>query len=534
MTSYRQSMKDTLEIMYAIREASLLERDLTPDEEKRREEIAKDLPDDDFKKRYGDKWKSVKMATATKMMKNEKVEVDDEDDDEGDEEEKLTRPGGPMDEAKFSAKEIKMAIGIASDKRYKGGNMTGAADAIDKIKPGLSDHPQVRAVLRRQNEETELDEVGGSAFGGTIDKIQKVVDDKQAMKIDGVMVDTFTASLIMNIFNKVNKQNQDKMRKMKVTQLANAAYKLAGVKEEVELDEDASNFKSAVARIKKAKSAKDLKKLEKSFERVYKQTDALTDKEFGQLDDMISDKLVKFGEEVELDEGKMQDMWQKKNAKSLSVGPFELLRGKSGVHTIKQSGKVIGDFSYDDEADNFVANMKGMKGQWTGNDIDSLFTHLQKVHKEEVEIEEASAAADARRAMRRDPDMKQKFSKDVSATDDDKKAASKNIMVQMRKAQSLNGKFDVEFQDGKKVKIPAKMAIAVQQKYNSMRKPADKEKFQAKIGKSYRDMLNALKEAVSPAQQAAIAISKKERGEKPKKESILDRIDRKIKENKNG
>jgi hypothetical protein len=183
--------------------------------------------------------------------------------------------------------------------------------------------------------------------------------------------------------------------------------------------------------------------------------------------------------------------------------------------------------------------------------------------EEQVEIEEASASADARRAMRRDPDMLQRaFSKDDSATDDDKKAASKNIMVQMRKAQSL-GYFNVEFQDGKKVKIPAKLAIAVQQKYNAMRKPSDKEKFQAKVAKSYRDMLNALKEsaenpdykaggkskaaeyrnkakqmvgaeAVSPAQQAAIAISKKERGEKPKKESILDRIDRKIKENKNG
>jgi len=453
MTSYRQSMKDTLEIMYAIREASLLERDLTPDEEKRREEIAKDLPDDDFKKRYGDKWKSVKMATATKMMKNEKVEVDDEDDDEGDEEEKLTRPGGPMDEGKMSQIDQMMKDGKSAEEIAKSMKM------------------KVKDVKKIMGEETELDEVGGSAFGGTIDKIQKVVDDKQAMKIDGVMVDTFTASLIMNIFNKVNKQNQDKMRKMKVTQLANAAYKLAGVKEEVDLDE-----------------------------------------------------------------GKMQDVWQKKNAKSLSVGPFELLRGKSDVHTIKRSGKVIGDFSYDSDADNFVANMKGMKGQWTGNDIDSLFTHLQKVHKEEVEIEEASAAADARRAMRRDPDMLQRtFSKDDDATDDDKKAASKNIMMQMRKAQSLKGRFDVEFQDGKKVKIPAKMAIAVQNKYNSLPKPADKEKFQAKIAKSYRDMLKALKEeAVSPAQQAAIAISKKERGEKPKKESILDRIDRKIKENKNG
>ena len=39
---------------------------------KRREEIAKDLPDDEFKDRYGDKWMQVKMATATKMAKGEK------------------------------------------------------------------------------------------------------------------------------------------------------------------------------------------------------------------------------------------------------------------------------------------------------------------------------------------------------------------------------------------------------------------------------------------------------------------------------
>ena len=55
-------------------------------------------------------------------------------------------------EEKFSPKEIKMAIGVASDKRYAGGNMTGAVAAIDKIKKGLSDHPQVAAVLKRQNE----------------------------------------------------------------------------------------------------------------------------------------------------------------------------------------------------------------------------------------------------------------------------------------------------------------------------------------------------------------------------------------------
>ena len=50
---------------------------------------------------------------------------------------------------------IKKAIGIASDPRFKGGNMTGAVKAIEKLSKGLSDHPQVKAVLRRQNESLE-------------------------------------------------------------------------------------------------------------------------------------------------------------------------------------------------------------------------------------------------------------------------------------------------------------------------------------------------------------------------------------------
>ena len=50
----------------------------------------------------------------------------------------------------FSKKEIKMAIGIASDPRYKGGNYTGAFNAIEKIKKGLAKHPQVAAVLKNE------------------------------------------------------------------------------------------------------------------------------------------------------------------------------------------------------------------------------------------------------------------------------------------------------------------------------------------------------------------------------------------------
>ena len=51
------------------------EKELTGTELKRREEIAKDLSDADFKKRYGDRWKEVKMATATKMAKKESLKT---------------------------------------------------------------------------------------------------------------------------------------------------------------------------------------------------------------------------------------------------------------------------------------------------------------------------------------------------------------------------------------------------------------------------------------------------------------------------
>ena len=54
-----------------------------------------------------------------------------------------------------SSKEVKMAIGIANDPRYKQGNYTGAVKAIEKIRDGLSDYPEVAAALRKANENLE-------------------------------------------------------------------------------------------------------------------------------------------------------------------------------------------------------------------------------------------------------------------------------------------------------------------------------------------------------------------------------------------
>lgn len=76
---------------------NIQERKLTDTELKRREEIAQDLSDADFKKRYGDRWKEVKMGVATNMAKKESM---DEADDPG------------ADSAK--SKELKVAKAIAA------------------------------------------------------------------------------------------------------------------------------------------------------------------------------------------------------------------------------------------------------------------------------------------------------------------------------------------------------------------------------------------------------------------------------------
>ena len=69
-----------------------------------------------------------------------------------DEDKKVKTFGQVISEARFSAKLIKQAGGIAFDKRYVSGNMTGAVKAIEKLKKGLSDDPKVRELLRIANE----------------------------------------------------------------------------------------------------------------------------------------------------------------------------------------------------------------------------------------------------------------------------------------------------------------------------------------------------------------------------------------------
>jgi len=86
---------------------------------------------------------------------------------------------------------------------------------------------------------------------------------------------------------------------------------------------------------------------------------------------------------------------------------------------------------------------------------------------------------------------KKRYDPDSGEIHDDE-SANKHIIMQMRKSVDLKGNFKVE--DGKKQKVPLDIARAVSNKYNMIKRPAEKEKFQKAAGKSYKDLLKALKE----------------------------------------
>jgi len=63
-----------------------------------------------------------------------------------------------LDESTPTSMQVKQGIGIARDKRYAGGNMTGAVAAMNKVNKGLAQHPAVKKELQKQNEDVELNE----------------------------------------------------------------------------------------------------------------------------------------------------------------------------------------------------------------------------------------------------------------------------------------------------------------------------------------------------------------------------------------
>jgi len=100
------------------------------------------------------------------------------------------------------------------------------------------------------------------------------------------------------------------------------------------------------------------------------------------------------------------------------------------------------------------------------------------------EVKESRAYRDAMRGLRSKSATRgmatTKKDKDVEASDDDRKAANKNIIMQLRKAADLPTGANIEFERGKG-KVSRAQAQAALARFNALAKPNDKEKFQKSI-----------------------------------------------------
>ena len=478
MTNYSQSMRDALELVYTRNQEKIAELN----EKMSSAQIAK------LKKAYEPmRNKRISTSNADKLSKlMDKV---------GKDKEVLIQ---------IVKADIPFVSQSAVTKLITKHNMKGAE--INKFKEEFN----IESV--ELDEEAELDE-------GKMKEIVTDVEDAMG-KIRYKLVQKGGK------FNvKVSKNDErDAQKAMKMHPLY-VAGKLRVVPEEADLDEKKVDhqLKIAIDTVKNPLKGKFLggpsaKEAEKTLRTKYKYTDKM---------------IAKLKEETELDEAKKvtkkeRDRLEDQNEHGLLALKLTQAYGTPAevkkIKAINKRHEQKGSIERKDQKERDAISNKYYK-MAEESEVEEAYeygTTEYANHTKEVtpgqEVDEASARADAKRSMRRDPSMRKQspFSKDVSATDDDVKAASKNIIMQMRKAVSLRGKFPVQFADKKKIKIPADIAQAVQQKYNSFKKPADKEKFQAKVGKSYKDMLRALREKVQ------------------EEKTILDRIEEIIKENKNG
>ena len=206
------------------------------------------------------------------------------------------------------------------------------------------------------------------------------------MKDGKVKMDSFTASAIMGVYKAINPKNKKTLENVINTGTKSALMKLqslamksikSGYHEEVELDEKIQKIQDIPD--KKLKFYKSVP--HPSYTRKEIENEILRRKKTG---DSVK-------EEVDLDEGKMKEL-----------------------HMLIKQGK---------SAEEIAKIMKLDK---------KTIQALMAGYSEEVDLDEASARADAKRAMRKDKEI-DPADVDSSATDDDVKAASKNIMMQINK-----------------------------------------------------------------------------------------------------
>ena len=382
-----------------------------------------------------------------------------------------------------------------------------------------------------------------------LEKMRKAAGGaKQTLKMkDGsIGMDSFTASAIMQIYDKVNDKNKKTMENLlkdgkkadivKLMKFAMSKVNAEYVPEEFELDEE--------------KGPRQLVNPNKEIMVVKKNKVIVIDKK-------DKDKYMKKGwtlaEEVELDEAKYE-LYHKdfssamqhayKMAKKLygitidpeeiddkvATGPKKPSEGKTNRYRLKGDKGAIQVQVYNRGGDN--------KLKYPSRDFEL------NMYKEEVELDEGSVEFLDHDASDKDfVAMAKKYKLKIKSDGEDTVATGdpKNIEKLLQNMYGNDwkdmysvkgGKYteeEVELGEARQLKDPKK-EMMVKSKDSGVI-VIDKKDFKKYQKKGYFQVEGFASDA---QRRAAFASGYKEKGKKGKKESILDRIDKKLKERKNG
>ena len=409
------------------------------------------------------------LQRLKKGLKKEDTEIDESMEDEFGEKFQSRRPGTDT---------VNKAIAIA---KKMSGNMTGAVKAIEKIRDGLSKYPEVADALRMANEEVEIDEKAPKIG---VDRLKQQRDkDKDHADAMGRHV----------------KSGRRKSRKEEV-KIDEASMKIGSI--DFELFTDMKGSKQANAamnkEIAKAAKMKDYKSARTYMNKVQdkyqkfgagdsepeRTIDAVLAKSFSNDPDRRKHSFDFRREDVEVIDGYFEeqksstgyDLYHKDFSGAMQHA-YAHAKKKFGITIDKDeiSDKVATGPSKPSKGKTNSYRLKGDKGsvQIQVYNMGSRFE--LNMYKEEV-VEDFDPA-----------DF------DIKATSKDKEQADQNILIQLQKVISLRGQKPVEFGDGKKQKVHPNVASAALSMHRKLRRTDEKDAFQRKIGKSYRDLLNAVK-----------------------------------------
>jgi hypothetical protein len=477
-------------------------------------------------------------------------------------------------DSSITSKDIKMAIGIANDPRYKDGNYSAAYSKISKLKKGLVSHPRVKDALRQANESVVEGDTGAFA---NVKRIAKELQKESPNRYSPLQM------------AKAKKEREERRKKsgdsernryQRLKQRAYGNY-MGGLKDdfayiEATLEENYRTLATKGMGTETPSSANNIKKndiemdyydasgskrrgkisnidnetytvrdidgkyrkykfLDREKAKEYLKKESINEKDVsaklpfdGQFDASLQGDLEdKFGitiDDYDEDEGLVSVTGSKAQIKKWLSDKSDIGFGydsNQADKALKDAGvdndsKLPDGVTLDDIKKKYAKEIIGFQDDgknlsqaatdalyaYQGSDaiktddsdeFDDFVMGLQmSKYREALGLKEASAKADAMRAIKRDKDFKQVKDVDVRATTADMKLAKKNPIVQLRKILDYKGG-TMEFLNNKKLKIKSDEADALLRGFDSLQKVQDKEKYQLLISKDPASLKKILK-----------------------------------------